>query len=75
MMNLTYLPPYWTLDIHLISLSFLHLSYCDCLSLTLNLPSLTLHLTVIYLSPKPETILYFDKIHDFIHNHPSSSSY
>ena len=50
-------------------------SYSDCLSLTLNLPNLTLHLTVIYRPPKPETILFFDEFHDFIHKLPSSSSY
>ena len=56
-------------------ISFPPFSYSECLSLTLNLPTLTLHLTVIYCPPKPETILLFEKYHDFIHNHPSSSSY
>ena len=45
------------------------------ISLTLKLPNLTLHLTVIYRPPKPETSLFFDEFHDFIHKLPSSSSY
>ena len=49
--------------------------YSNCLSLTLKLPNLTLHLTVIYRPPKPETILFLDEFNDFIHNLPSSSSY
>ena len=61
-----YLSPY---------ISFPSFSYSDFLSLTLKLPNLTLHLTVIYRPPKPETILFFDEFHDFIHKHPSSSSY
>ena len=57
------------------SFSFPPFSYSDYISLTLKLPNLTLHLTVIYRSPKPETILFFDENHDFIHTLPSSSSY
>ena len=37
------------------SISFPPFSYSDCISLTLKLPNLTLHLTVIYRPPKPET--------------------
>ena len=57
------------------SISFPPFSYSDCLSLTLKLPNLTLHLIVIYRPPTPETILFFDEFHDFIHNLPSYSSY
>ena len=57
------------------SISFPPFSYSDCISLTLKLPNLTLHLTVIYRPPKPETSLFFDEFHDFIHKLPSSSSY
>ena len=57
------------------SISFPPFLYSDCLSLTLKLPNLTLHLTVIYRTPKPEIILFFDEFHDFIHKLPSSSSY
>ena len=59
------------------SISFPPFSYSGCLSLTLKLPNLTLHLTVIYRPPKPESNLFFDKCHAFIHNIPLSplSSY
>ena len=57
------------------SISFPPFSYSDCISLTLKLPNLTLHLTVIYRPPKHETSLFFDEFHDFIHKLPSSSSY
>ena len=60
-----------SLSVHFIPSLFI----CGCLSLTFKLPSLTLHLTVIYRPPKPQTILFFDKCHNFIDNLPSSSSY
>ena len=103
MMNLTYLPPSWTLDIYrgytfyhaprqtsrvggvgfIISndfdlspsISFAPFLYRDCSSPTLKLPNLTLYLNAIIRPSKPETILFFDEYHNFIHNLPSSSSY
>ena len=57
------------------SISFPPFAYSDYLSLTLTLPNLTLHLTVIYRPQKPETILFFNEYHHFIHNLHSSSSY
>ena len=52
-----------------------HFSFSDCLSLILKIPSLTLHITVIYCAPKHETILFYIEFYDFIYNFPSSSPY